>query len=170
MSMEGISLSLSLPVVLCLVLLHSIVSLFLFICGSFICFSLSITLYLSWPPLLLACLLSLSSLIVFLFYLCQYSFFFFCLPFHPHPCQSMLNLLFSYFNDSFQIPCLIIPFCEQVTVGSKGNSLNFLKLQVTVPKAKEFCLASLFKKVAIRGSRKRDADGKFWEFVEKGIF
>lgn len=55
-------------------------------------------------------------------------------------------------------------------MGSKGNSLTFLKLQVTIPKEKEFCLASLFKKVAIRGSKKRDADGKFGKFIGKGIF
>lgn len=63
----------------------------------------------------------------------------------------MLNFLFSYFNDNFQVPRLIIPFCEEVTVGSKGNTFTFLKLQITV---KEFCLASLFKKVANRESRK----------------
>lgn len=144
--MEGISLSLPLPVVLHLVLLYPFVSLFLFVCGSFIYFSLLvIVLYLSWPTLLFACLLSLSSLIVFLFYLCQYFFFFACL--FPPAFPINAKPLIPYFNDNFQILCLIIPFCEEVTGGSKGNSFPFLKLQKTIPTEEEFGLASLLKKV-----------------------
>lgn len=138
MSMEGISL-LPLSVVLNLVLLHPFVSFFLFVCGSFIYFSLLITLlYLSWLTLIFARLLSLISYCIPVLPL---SVFLFCLSFPP-PCQSILNLFFSYFNDNFKILYLMIPFCEEVTVGSKENSFTFLKLQVTIPKSFVWLLCS----------------------------
>lgn len=132
--MEGISLSLPPPVVLNLILLHPFVSFFLFVCSFFIFFSLFITLLsLSWLTLLFACLFSLLSPILFLFYLCQYSFFA-CRS--PSLCQSMLNLLFFYFNYNFQIPCLIIPFCEEVKVGEQRQFFYLSKTAGNYPKDK----------------------------------
>lgn len=150
MSMEGVSLSLpstcdtsfSTPASLCLSLP---------VCLWFF----HLLFFVDHSPLFV---LAYTSLCLFIFTLLLYfcftfvSIFFAC--HFPPPFHWMLNFLFSYFNDNFQVPCLIIPFCEEVTVGSKGNTFTFLKLRITIPMAKQFCLASLFKKVANRGSRK----------------
>lgn len=87
--------------------------------------------------------------------------FFFCLSFFFPPLQSMLHLLLPYFHDNFQITCLITPFCEEVTVGSKDNSFTFLKTTENYPKGGRILFGFfLFKEVADIRSSKRDANGK----------
>lgn len=162
MSMEGISL-LPLSVVLYLVPLHPFVSFFLFVCGSFIYFSLLITLlYLSW--------LTLCSFMIthVLLYSC---FTFVSIPFLPViPPALPINSkpLFLLFQWQFSNPIFDDSFLWRSYSGEQRKFFYLPKTTGEYPK--EFCLASLFKKLEIRGSRKRDADGKFWEYVAKGIF